>query len=261
MESSQQSVSQDKTNPFLENINKSPRTFGHNKYQLEIQDLKDELEKANERERQYDMKLNLFKQTIQQLQSQLQERANALQEEQQKHKDTTPETDFEEQVHTKEKEIQQLKQAYEELQTKVQNHNDSHKATMEELQEVRHTFQELKRRHHILEMKFQEQVDEIRNKDNNIETLTKDLGTARNVSSSLEQEVATLKQNLGDALCNIKEANDALGKKDLYIRQLTTQIADPPRPSDPPCPLPVRRRSDQATGAPRGLKISRRGPV
>lgn len=65
---------------FLEHVNSTPRIIGHNKFQLEIETLQKEIEAWKVADAQKDIKLDLFKKTISNLQGQLQEQATRISE-------------------------------------------------------------------------------------------------------------------------------------------------------------------------------------
>jgi chromosome segregation ATPase len=56
---------------FIANVNATPKTFGHNKFQLDIERLQDEVAKLNLTNNEKEMKLNLFKKNVANLQSEL----------------------------------------------------------------------------------------------------------------------------------------------------------------------------------------------
>jgi len=63
---------------FIDQANNVQKRFGHNKFQLQIEELQQEIEKWKLADREKDMKVNLFRKTIATLQSQLQEKSNVI---------------------------------------------------------------------------------------------------------------------------------------------------------------------------------------
>ena len=56
---------------FINHVNATPKTFGHNKFQLDIERLQDEVAKLNLTNNEKEMKLSLFKKNVANLQSEL----------------------------------------------------------------------------------------------------------------------------------------------------------------------------------------------
>jgi len=60
---------------FINKVNGVSKNLGHNKLQLQVDELEKQIKKFKSNEREYEMKMNLFKKTISTLQVQLQERS------------------------------------------------------------------------------------------------------------------------------------------------------------------------------------------
>lgn len=73
-------ASNSESTEFLEHVNSTARKLGHNKLQMEIDTLNKEIEAWKVADAQKEVKLDLFKKTIANLQSQLQEKASRLNE-------------------------------------------------------------------------------------------------------------------------------------------------------------------------------------
>lgn len=210
------------TNSFLHHANNTQKTFGHNKFQQEIEDLKREIDKWKLADTEKDMKVNLFRKTIATLQGQLQDKSNMitlLQQDLQQNPDTL---ELLEQRQTQ----QHLNQQNLVLQNKVDSlekqidtvskHNDTLNANYEETKMLLNkSYSEVA----ALKTKLDDQNKQLKLEQEKNQKLVDETNMKSNLYNGAVQELDILKQDLA----KLKSANEQLADNH---RSITVQLQE-----------------------------------
>jgi ribosomal protein L29 len=209
---------------FINKLNSTPRPIGNNKFQQRIEELESLVEKHKVTEKEYETKINLFKKTIATLQTQLQEKSSHISRLETSHID--PEY---------EKQIIDLNQRMSEMNTHTEftrEENASLKRECEFLQlsindiktdrdNILTGAADLKQRYTVLETTHQRQAVQLQAYSETINRLENKIGLEQNLRTNLENELASMKEELTRYRTDIENITIA---KDMEIERLTQEL-------------------------------------
>lgn len=203
---------------FIDQANNTQKKFGHNKFQLQIDELQQEIEKWKLADREKDMKVNLFRKTIATLQSQLQEKSNTI---------TTLEQSLAEQSHSDS--ITQLQHNHQSIleentllksqlsQTQLELDNQSHANLLlqQQVEQSEQTITQSMAENEVLKSKLDQHHKELVAAREHITSLTDQLKMNTNLFDSTTNELQIVKQELA----KLRSANEELASQHQTVTQ------------------------------------------
>jgi hypothetical protein len=216
-------VEESDTVNFLNKINSTQKIMGHNKFQQKIEDLERELAMYKKYNTEQDMKINLFKKTITNLQTQLQEKSNQISSSQ-----TNDTTIYTEQINnltsnlelkTKENEtlLKKLNLLEKDMEYKILDFEKVYTEYISAIDKI----SEIKQLYAALDSSYQGQVNDIQKNKNIIKELENRLNLEATIKSNLETELGLLKKEVSEYRNNI---NNIKLEKDNEITLLMEKI-------------------------------------
>lgn len=210
---------------FIEHVNSTPRTFGHNKLQIDIQELQKTIEKLNLANNEKDMKVALFKKSISAIQQQLIDKASqvSLLEEKVENLSTTltqlaNSNELQVDLELEEQEKERTKQLLLKKDSKIR---DLELLTKTQLERLEQTSSELK----ILKSSFEEQTRVLIENEKTITILKQQTSKLVSTNDSVQDELQSLKNDL--AYYKMKVQEQIVHINDIQIeKELTIASAD-----------------------------------
>jgi ribosomal protein L29 len=209
---------------FINKVNGVTKNLGHNKLQLQVDELEKQIEKFKSNEKEYEMKMNLFKKTISTLQGQLQERSAYITMMDKQHIDPQYE-----------KQIEDLKQIINEKDILLSNKNEDitdvirqvdilnmnlRNLTIEREELIRQT-NDAKKHYGSLETHHQRQSNQLQVSEETINKLENKIILEENLKMNLQKELSDMKEELVKYRTDIKNMTI---QKDYEIDSLKKQI-------------------------------------
>jgi chromosome segregation ATPase len=217
------------TSAFLEHVNTTPKKLGHNKLQLDIEALENEVEKWKLTDTEKEMKLALFKKTIATLQNQLQERAAQLSVIVQTDSQATSTTHADE-LQTQVSELQTDKDKLCNDKATLLVENAHVRVKLEELsssnEELNACVVKLKDDNTNLKHGFETQTSAFAAMEQEIHTLRSQLGLQTSIVDNVTQELNTLKSELNKYKTTNKLLNDTIEQHETHIKQVSLQLEE-----------------------------------
>jgi len=217
---------------FLNKINSSQKIIGHNKFQQKIEDLERELDIYKKYNTEQDMKINLFKKTISNLQTQLQEKSNQINSNQ-----NTETIIYTEQINTltsnlslKSQENVKLLERLHLLEMEIEYKNADFEKIKNEYILTLDKMSDLKQLYSSLDSNYQSQVNDIQRNKNIIKELENKLNLEATIKNKLETELSLLKTEVSEYRNNI---NNIKLEKDNEISLLIEKIHNMTTSSQP----------------------------
>ena len=249
---------QTETIDFLNKINSTEKIMGHNKFQQKIEELENELNIYKKYNTEQDMKINLFKKTISNLQMQLQEKSNQMNQNSEISIYVDKITDLTENLKSKTDENNTLLHKIVILEKDLEYKNIDLSKIKDEYFTSIDKLALLNQSYTTLELKYQSHVNDIQNNKITIHNLEKQLNLETTIKSNLESELSLLKKEVSEYRNNI---NNIKLEKDNEISILTEQINNLMNSSvqsrEIKKPTPVKK--EPIVGRPRGTNLTTRG--
>uniref|UniRef100_A0A6C0H7K4 Uncharacterized protein n=1 Tax=viral metagenome TaxID=1070528 RepID=A0A6C0H7K4_9ZZZZ len=244
---------------FIEQANNTQKTFGHNKFQLEIEQLKQEIEKWKLADREKDMKVNLFRKTIATLQSQLQEKSNVITELEQSlvdHPNTGVITHLQSNQVLVLEENLSLKSQLSKLQLEFDHQSQAHTLQQQELQETQQSLTQSTAEAELLKAKLDQLNDELVTAQEQVTCLTDQLKMNTNLFDSTTSELQVVKQELA----KYKTANEQLVNEHQTVTQQLQETEQQLQRQLDAAHTPENNQSDTTTNPNivHGIPVSRR---
>jgi len=203
---------------FIDQANNTQKRFGHNKFQLQIEELQQEIEKWKLADREKDMKVNLFRKTIATLQSQLQEKSNAitdLENSLAEHPHTTAVTQLQDSHKMVLEENVSLKSQLSQLQLAFDNQSQTTQTLQQELEQTKQTVAQSTTETELLKAKLDQRNAELVTAQEQITSLTDQLKMNSNLFDSTTSELQVVKGELA----NLRTANEQLVNEHQTVSQ------------------------------------------
>jgi len=205
-------------------VNGVTKNLGHNKLQLHVDELEKQIDKLKSNEREYEMKMNLFKKTISTLQGQLQERSAYITMMDKQHIDPQYE-----------KQIEDLKQIINEKDMLLSNKNDDITDIIRQVDILNVNLRNLsierevliqqtsdaKKHYGSLETHHQRQSIQLQVNEETINNLQSKIILEENLKTNLQKELSDMKDELVKYRTDIKNTTI---QKDYEIDSLKKQI-------------------------------------
>ena len=209
---------------FINKVNGVTKNLGHNKLQLHVDELEKQIDKFKCNEREYEMKMNLFKKTISTLQGQLQERSAYITMMDKQHIDPQYE-----------KQIEDLKQIINEKDMLLSNKNDDITDVIRQVDILNVNLRNLsierevliqqtsdaKKHYGSLETHHQRQSIQLQVNEETINNLQSKIILEENLKTNLQKELSDMKDELVKYRTDIKNTTI---QKDYEIDSLKKQI-------------------------------------
>ena len=209
---------------FINKVNGVTKNLGHNKLQLHVDELEKQIDKLKSNEREYEMKMNLFKKTISTLQGQLQERSAYITMMDKQHIDPQYE-----------KQIEDLKQIINEKDMLLSNKNDDITDIIRQVDILNVNLRNLsierevliqqtsdaKKHYGSLETHHQRQSIQLQVNEETINNLQSKIILEENLKTNLQKELSDMKDELVKYRTDIKNTTI---QKDYEIDSLKKQI-------------------------------------
>lgn len=255
--SEDQNIKTDTIN-FLNKINSTEKIMGHNKFQQKIEELENELNIYKKYNNEQDMKLNLFKKTISNLQTQLQEKSNQINVSQ--NSETSMHID---KINTLTSNLVMKTQENDTLLQKIVILEKDIEYKSIDLEKIKHEYFStidklslVNQSYKTLELKYQEQVNDLQTNKTIIHNLEKRLNLELTIKNNLESELNLLKNEVSEYRNNI---NNIKLEKDNEISVLTEQLNNISKSMEiKKEPRPVKKQ-EPIIGRPRGTNNTTRG--
>lgn len=244
-----------KTNDFLSKINSTSKNLGHNKLQLRIDDLENQIVKYKVVEKEQEMKLNLFKKTIATLQGQLQDKSAYISRIESSHIDPQYDKriqDLHQEISSLKIELDNVEKENVQMKLDVDFINNKLEATKIEYANIVNKNTEVQQRYDVLEQVYQKGSNQLQMDLETISRLENKINLELNIRQNLELELQTLKLELADYRTDIKNITIM---KDNEIKLLTDKLNE----SNKPIPE-ISSKQEPLVAAPRPRE-SRRGTV
>ncbi|NBO99318.1 MAG: hypothetical protein EBU90_04215 [Proteobacteria bacterium] len=248
---------------FIEQANNTQKKFGHNKFQIEIEQLKEEIEKWKLADREKDMKVNLFRKTIATLQSQLQEKSNAITSLEQSlvdHPNTGVITQLQSNQALVQEENVSLKSQLSKLQLEFDHQSQAHTLQQQELEHIQQSYKQSKAEAELLKTKLDQLNGELVSAQEQVTSLADQLKMNANLFDSTSSELQVVKQELA----KFKTANEQLVNEHQTItQQLQETEQQLQKQLDAAANTPENNQSvttttNAAANVVRGIPVSRR---
>ncbi len=217
-------IDEQETNDFINKLNSTPKYLGHNKLQIQIDELEKVIEKYKQSERENEIKMNLFKKTITTLQSQLQEKSAQISRLETCHIDPQYE-----------KQIVDLNQVINEKKSEIININELLNNSKTEIDYLKRSFDDMKierdtcinqlddirQRYASLETSHQRQAVQLQMNTEIISKLQNQIGFEETLKRDIEVEMENMKSELVKYRTDIKNMSI---EKDAEIDSLKKQL-------------------------------------
>lgn len=243
------------TNEFLNKINSTSKNLGHNKLQLRIDELEDNIQKSKIVEKEQEMKLNLFKKTISTLQAQLQDKSAHISRIESNHIDPQYEktiADLRHEISSLKMDFDNVQQDNRILKSEIDFLDKTLQSTKLEYNTIGDKSVEVQQRYNLLEQTYQKQANQLQIDLETISRLENKLNLELNIKQNLELELQSLKLELADYRTNIKNLTII---KDNEIKLLTEKLREKSDNNE----TEIKNDKPDITtirGGPRGIKIS-----
>lgn len=189
----------DHVTDFIDQANNTQKRFGHNKFQLQIEELEQEIEKWKLADREKDMKVALFRKTIATLQSQLQEKSNTiinLENLLAQHPDTQGKLQLQNNNKTALEENALLTNQLNELQHRFDNQVQAHLQLQQEIEQHKQSMVQSASEIELLKGKLHQHNTELVAAQQEITSLTDQLKMKTNLLDLTVDELQVVKQEL-----------------------------------------------------------------
>ena len=208
---------------FLNKINSTQKVLGNNKFQQKIEDLERELSIYKKYNTEQDMKINLFKKTIANLQTQLHEKVNQINTVQSTETSTYTNqiNDLTSKLELATKDNINLLEKIKILEGDIENKNSDFEKIKLEYFSVVDKITEIKQLYTTLETRYQTQVNDIQKNKLVINSLEKQLNLETTIKQNLKSELDLLKTEVADYRKNI---NNIRIEKDNEIASLMDKL-------------------------------------
>jgi chromosome segregation ATPase len=205
-------------------MNSTPKYLGHNKLQLQIDEMEQIIEKYKHTEKESETKINLFKKTITTLQGQLQEKSAQISRLETSHIDPQYEKqiiDLNEIINKKNSEIVNINELLNNSKTEI----DYLKRCFDDMKLERDTcinqLDDLRQRYASLETSHQRQAVQLQMNTEVISKLQNQIGFQESMKSDLENEMESMKSELVKYRTDIRNMTI---EKDAEIESLKKQL-------------------------------------
>lgn len=211
---------------FLNTANNTPKKLGHNKYQIEIECLKQQTEKLTVETNEKDMKIGLMKKTIENLQKELDDTK------QQCNSNTTPDSELKEcyeELEAKNNSIEVLKSSLESLQEQLLIKETELKANTSALEELLSKYTSLSDSNTQLQTSFDKQTSDLSSMKHELSKAHEHLSMERNIAQELRQKFEDVKLQIADYQNQYEESlrqNDLLRQELEELKQQTQPTQD-----------------------------------
>ena len=217
----------DESIQFLQNVNSNEKSFGHNKFQIEIDNQKHEIEILNKSNEDKDIKLQLFKSTIMNLQSQLTEQKHKIQDLENALSNVVPKDSLSE-IETNYNKLLddhvKLTEMHKSLQILVEDKNkcnvnleNSSQTLNSEISNLENELQQLKSRN-------DEQVRELGTSSKLLRDVENKLTLKETLHQNMEKEVSTLRDELLNYKNRFSESNAELIQHKHLVNELKDSL-------------------------------------
>jgi len=192
---------------FVNRLNSSVKNIGHNKLQIKIEELEAIIEQYKINENEQVMKMNVFKNTISTLQTQLQEKSSIILR--LETRDLEPKyekqiTDLTEKLSQNEIEYKKMVEA----NNMLKQNNESLLKLLEKTQQDNNNINqqnlEIKQRHSILEESHKKNINQLQMNNDIISKLQNKVNFEENIRNGLENELESMKSELTRYRTDIK---------------------------------------------------------
>ena len=198
--------------------------MGHNKLQLQVDELEKQIDKFKSNEKEYEMKINLFKKTISTLQGQLQERSAYITMMDKQHIDPQYEKqieDLKQIINERDMLLSDKNQEIVEVVRRVDILNVNLQNLSAEKEYLNQQTNDAKKHYASLETHHQRQSVQLQVSDETINKLQNKIILEENLKTSLQKELSDMKDELVKYRTDIKNMTI---QKDYEIDSLKKQI-------------------------------------
>jgi chromosome segregation ATPase len=191
---------------FINKANVSQKVIGHHKLQMHIDELQAEIEKHKLHHKEQDTKLTLFKKTIANLQTQLQEKI--AQANSRNNNDSNQQghiNDLMNRLNSNEREKQEMYNKISELNEQLSSLRIELENTNNEKNTLSQKFMDMKKRCQILEASCEEHVHNLNQKEELISQLKNQTNLAESLTQKTREEIV----NMSNELNNSRQQNES----------------------------------------------------
>jgi len=209
---------------FINKVNGVTKNLGHNKLQLQVDELEKQIDKFKSNEKEYEMKINLFKKTISTLQGQLQERSAYITMMDKQHIDPQYEKqieDLKQIINERDMLLSDKNQEIVEVVRRVDILNVNLQNLSAEKEYLNQQTNDAKKHYASLETHHQRQSVQLQVSDETINKLQNKIILEENLKTSLQKELSDMKDELVKYRTDIKNMTI---QKDYEIDSLKKQI-------------------------------------
>jgi hypothetical protein len=209
---------------FINKANGVTKNLGHNKLQLQVDELEKQIDKFKSNEKEYEMKINLFKKTISTLQGQLQERSAYITMMDKQHIDPQYEKqieDLKQIINERDMLLSDKNQEIVEVVRRVDILNVNLQNLSAEKEYLNQQTNDAKKHYASLETHHQRQSVQLQVSDETINKLQNKIILEENLKTSLQKELSDMKDELVKYRTDIKNMTI---QKDYEIDSLKKQI-------------------------------------
>jgi chromosome segregation ATPase len=209
---------------FINKANGVTKNLGHNKLQLQVDELEKQIDKFKSNEKEYEMKINLFKKTISTLQGQLQERSAYITMMDKQHIDPQYEKqieDLKQIINERDMLLSDKNQEIVEVVRRVDILNVNLQNLSAEKEYLNQQTNDAKKHYASLETHHQRQSVQLQVSDETINKLQNKIILEENLKTSLQKELSDMKDELVKYRTDIKNMTI---QKDYEIDNLKKQI-------------------------------------
>jgi chromosome segregation ATPase len=206
-ENENEKTHQESSLEFVNRLNSSVKNIGHNKLQIKIEELEGIIEQYKINENEQVMKMNVFKNTISTLQTQLQEKSSIILR--LETRDLEPK--YEKQIADLTEKLSQNEIEYKkmvETNNTLKQNNESLLKLLEKTQQDNNNMNqqnlEIKQRHSILEESHKKNINQLQMNNDIISKLQNKVNFEENIRNGLENELESMKSELTRYRTDIK---------------------------------------------------------
>lgn len=215
---------------FVSNASNRPKTYGHNKYQIQLQEANSKIEELNKIIEEKNEELELFKNNLRSFHLQLQEKTATIEK-------------LSEELNTSQTSLETVTFDFNKLKTEKENTDTSSAENQEKLynenMELKSTIQGLHKtnndtvdKYNDLKVKYQTTLDLLEKKGNEYITLedtnrnlVNELNLKSELNTSQMQEIDTLKQEIIQTRNELSVLKTQLFEKDIALGELNKKLA------------------------------------
>lgn len=190
----------DTTTPFLDTVNSTPRKLGHNKLQIEIQELKEEMELLRTSIVQKEDSIITLNSTIENLQLQLQAKEQEILELKESINSNKDASHLDELKGTYQELQYKYKQCMHTHETLISNINEMQKVIeshMRTILELKNNVEQLQATNMFLKNEIDKKTQGVDKSNENVQLLEQELISKQNIIEMQKSQLETLSQELG----------------------------------------------------------------